>query len=181
MNLFSLVNLFYSDFLKKNRNKGLLVIFFLVTIIYFCIETIGISYIINQVMKKPDYKLIISSIVLLLSLVIFNALRNLLENIVSVKLRTSSRVKFLNGIIDRFHESYKDVKIGDTVSRIMSVTLEFAFGFNLFIKILFPRIVTMIICCVAIFFINKTLSIILGFTHLTTSPLFLSLKYQYPI
>lgn len=161
MNLLSLVNLFYSDFLKKNRNKGLLVLFLLVTIIYFCFEVIGISYIVQQLMKKPDYKLIINSIVLLLSLVIFNALRSFLENIVSVKLRISSRVKFLNGIIDRFNESYKDIKIGDTVSRIMAVTLDFAFGFNLFIKIMIPRIVTMIICCTAIFFINKALSIIL--------------------
>ena len=157
MNIFKLINLFSSDFIKSN--KKYLILFFIITIIYFCIEIIGISYLINQVLKTPNYQLIFTSIVILISLCLFNVMKGFLENLISSKLRCSSRIKLLNGVIDRFKESYKDVKIGDTVTRIMSVTLEFVFGFNLFIKIILPRVITMTICCVAIFLVHKVLSI----------------------
>lgn len=157
MNIFKLIHLFSSDFIKSN--KKYLILFFIITIIYFCIEIIGISYIINQVLKTPNYQLIFTSIVILISLCLFNVMKGFLENLISSKLRCSSRIKLLNGVIDRFKESYKDVKIGDTVTRIMSVTLEFVFGFNLFIKIILPRVITMTICCVAIFLVHKVLSI----------------------
>lgn len=157
MNIFKLIHLFSSDFIKNN--KKYLILFFIITIIYFCIEIIGISYLINQVLKTPNYQLIFTSIVILISLCLFNVMKGFLENLISSKLRCSSRIKLLNGVIDRFKESYKDVKIGDTVTRIMSVTLEFVFGFNLFIKIILPRVITMTICCVAIFLVHKVLSI----------------------
>lgn len=157
MNIFKLIHLFSSDFIKNN--KKYLILFFIITIIYFCIEIIGISYLINQVLKTPNYQLVFTSIVILISLCLFNVMKGFLENLISSKLRCSSRIKLLNGVIDRFKESYKDVKIGDTVTRIMSVTLEFVFGFNLFIKIILPRVITMTICCVAIFLVHKVLSI----------------------
>ena len=156
MNVFKLIDLFSSEFLKNN--KFLVCIFFIITIIYFSIEVVGISYIINCVLKKPTLRVIIYSVILFISLCLFNYFKGLLENWMSMKIRESSRIKLLNGIIDRFNESYKDIKIGDTISRIMSTTLEYSFAFNLFIKTIFPRFLIMFICCVTIFFIDKYLS-----------------------
>lgn len=156
MNIFKLIDLYSSEFLKKNKLP--VCIFFIITIIYFSIEVIGISYIINSVLKKPTFIMIIYSVILFLFLCLFNYFKGLLENWMSMKIRESSRIKLLNGIIDRFNESYKDIKIGDTINRIMSSTLEYSFGFNLFIKTIFPRFLIMLICCITIFFIDKYLS-----------------------
>lgn len=156
MNVFKLIDLYSSEFLKKNKLP--VCTFFIITIIYFSLEVVGISYVINSVLKKPTSIIIICSVILFLLLCFFNYLKGLLENWMSMKIRESSRIKFLNGIIDRFNESYKDIKIGDTINRILSSTLEYSFGFNLFIKTIFPKFLIMFICCVTIFFIDKYLS-----------------------
>ena len=78
MNVFKLIDLFSSEFLKNN--KFLVCIFFIIIIIYFSIEVVGISYMINSVLKKPTSQVIICSVILFISLCLFNYFKGLLEN-----------------------------------------------------------------------------------------------------
>jgi len=161
LNLFKLVDLYSAEFIKKHKNT--LLFYFIITLIYYVVEVVGISYIINK-LKTADnnnQKLIIISAIVLISLVGINYVKGLSENKIVSNINSISRQKFLKGIIDRYKESYKDIQIGNVISRILNVTLEYRFGFILFMKVIFPSIIVLLICIIIIFQLHKNVAFLL--------------------
>ena len=137
---------------------SIILFYFCITIIYYIVEVVGISYIINKLKSENNQKLIIISVIVLISLVVINYVKGISENKIVSNINTISRQKFSKGIIDRYKESYKDIQIGNVISRILVATLEYRFGFVLFMKVIFPSILVLLICIIIIFQLNTHLA-----------------------
>ena len=158
MDIFKSVNLYSSGFIKDS--KKLLILYFFTSIIYYILEVMGISYIVTN-LNKVNKALIIRSVIILILLVVINYTKGLSGNMISSGINSYSRQKFLKAIIDKYKESFKDIRIGNFISRIFLVTLEYRFGFILFLKVIFPSILVMIICTAVIYKTDKNISLIL--------------------
>ena len=148
MNIVKLFNLYGSTFIKENRLN--LILFILITVFYFTIEVVGISYIVNQGFNNPNYLIIIYSAFILVFMCLLNYLKGIFENRIGCESRKHSRIKLFTSIIDRFKLSYQDIRVGDILNRIVCSTLEFSFAINAFTKGILPRILIMLICSVTI-------------------------------
>jgi ABC-type multidrug transport system fused ATPase/permease subunit len=158
MNVVDMVNLYSGGFLSKNFI--LILFYFVVTILYYLLEVGGITYIISN-LNSLNRKIMIISFLLLSLLVSINYLKGISENKISSGINSYSRQKIFNGIIERYKESYTDIKIGNVISRVFATTLEFRFGFILFMKVIFPTLLVLLICSIIIFKINKNIGFIL--------------------
>lgn len=158
MKLINMIKLYSDEFLKNN--KYLIFLYFILTISYYFVEVGGITYIISN-LNSINKNIVIISIVILSSLVILNYIKGVTENKISSGINSYSRQKILNGIIERYKESYTDIKIGNVISRVFSATLEFRFGFILFMKVIFPTFLVLLITSSVIFKLNKSIGILL--------------------
>ena len=153
-----MINLYSDGFLEKNLY---LIIFYLfMTIFYYLIEVGGITYVVSN-LSNINKNIIIKSLILLSLLVSINYFKGLSENKISSGINAYSRQKILNGIIERYKESYTDIKIGNVISRVFASTLEFRFGFILFMKVIFPTLLVLLICSTFIYRVNKNIGVIL--------------------
>ena len=145
MKINEMVNLYSGGFLSQH--KTLIFFYFSLTIIYYILEVVGITYVISN-LTSINKKILLISVLVLSLLVIINFLKGISENKISSGINAYSRQKIFNGIIEKYKESYTDIKIGNVISRVFAATLEFRFGFILFMKVIFPTLLVLLICSI---------------------------------
>ena len=128
MNIIELIDVYTSNFVKEQGT--LLLSYTLITIIYYLVEVVGISYIVNNLKDKKTYKRLkkVSLVILLCELYFYI---KVVENKLSSALSLNSRQNYLLALlIDT--RSYKDIKIGGVVTRIYNITYDFRLVFLIF-------------------------------------------------
>lgn len=159
MKLINLLDLYSGNYIKNN--KLFLFGFVIFTFIYYCLEVIGIGYILSQLSNKINKKFLIYFISLSLILVVLTYIRGLLESKLSADITTFSRKKLFQALLKRYNTSFQDVNIGDSINRIFAVTLEFRFGFVDFFKMTLPSVFIMLLTASVILKLNFNIGILL--------------------
>ena len=159
MKLINLLDLYSGNYIKNN--KLFLFSFVIFTFIYYCLEVIGIGYILSQLSNKIDKKFLIYFISLSVILVVLTYIRGLLESKLSADITTFSRKKLFQALLKRYNTSFQDINIGDSINRIFAVTLEFRFGFIDFFKMTLPSVFIMLLTASVILKLNFNIGILL--------------------
>ena len=161
MSVYNTIQLFYDDYI--NKNKKYVYSYLIALIIFSIIETLGLSYLLNKITpEKKDLKYLYYLIIYFIIIIIVNHIINSLTNKILSDITDNSRTKFFHAIINKYSSSYKDIKIGDVINRIINSTLELKFFIlDLFTQII-PNIIVML-CIVIIIFvlISKKIALIL--------------------
>ena len=167
MNIIELIDVYTSNFVKEQGT--LLLSYTLITIIYYLVEVVGISYIVNNLKDKKTYKRLKKvSLVILLCVAIFFYIKGMVENKLSSALSLNSRQKLFTSIIDRYKESYKDIKIGGVVTRIYNITYDFRLAILNFLKYIFPTMLVLLISVALVFRVDKKVGYLLAACLFTT-------------
>ena len=155
------INLYYSNYIKNNKNK--LIYFFSAAIFFSIIQTLGITFLLNKITPNKKDRIYIYLLILYFLLIIFiNHLINNYTNIIASEATKDSRSIFLKEIINKYSNSYKDIKIGDYVNRIMSSTLEIKFFLLDVITLVIPEFTILCVIVILFLFIDYKISILLG-------------------
>lgn len=157
-----IIKLFIGDYISNNKNKMFILLF--LTILYYILEVVCGSFLLQKIIsnyKDKNIYILYLSCIILIFICIFNYLRGFFENIVISDINFSCRDKFFKAIINKYSESYKDVKIGDLLMRIVSATMEFRYGFSILLKNIFPMCLILLFSIFYIFSIDKYISLIL--------------------
>ena len=155
------INLYYSNYIKNNKNK--LIYFFSAAIFFSIIQTLGITFLLNKITPNKKDRIYIYLLILYFLFIIFiNHLINNYTNIIASEATKDSRSIFLKEIINKYSNSYKDIKIGDYVNRIMSSTLEIKFFLLDVITLVIPEFTILCVIVILFLFIDYKISILLG-------------------
>lgn len=155
------INLYYSNYIKNNKNK--LIYFFVTAIFFSIIQTLGLTFLLNKITPNKKDRIYIYLLILYFIFIIFiNHLINRYTNIIASEATKDSRSIFLKEIINKYSNSYKDIKIGDYVNRIMSSTLEIKFFLLDVITLVIPELTVLCIIVILFLFIDYKISILLG-------------------
>jgi ABC-type multidrug transport system fused ATPase/permease subunit len=161
MNLIQTIKLYFGNYIKEN--KVYIISYFIALIIFSIVETFGISYLLNKITpSKKDIKYFYYLILYFIIIIIVNHIINYLTNYISTDATQNSRTYFFQTIINKYSSSYKDIKIGDIINRIMNSTLEMKFFLLELGTQTIPQIIVMFSIVGIIFFsVNKILALIL--------------------
>ena len=162
------LKLFAYEYFNKNKFKILL--FILITVIYYLIEVLGISYILDNLFTKSN-NLIYLSLFVFISLIILTYIRSRLQNTIEEEISSKNRIKYLNKILDRYSESFKDIKIGNTINRILIVTLEFSLGLVILMKNILPQLLIMTISVIYLMKLNISIGSVILICFLNIIPI----------
>jgi len=155
------INLYYSNYIKNNKNK--LIYYFTAAIFFSIIQTLGLTFLLNKITPNKKDRIYIYLLILYFIFIIFiNHLINNYTNIIASEATKDSRSIFLKEIINKYSNSYKDIKIGDYVNRIMSSTLEIKFFLLDVITLVIPELTILCVIVILFLFIDYKISILLG-------------------
>ena len=155
------INLYYSNYIKNNKNK--LIYYFIIAIFFSIIQTLGITFLLNKITPNKKDRIYIYLLILYFLLIIFiNHLINNYTNIIASEATKDSRSIFLKEIINKYSNSYKDIKIGDYVNRIMISTTEIKFVVLDTLTLVLPELTILCVIVILFLFIDYKISILLG-------------------
>jgi len=155
------INLYYSNYIKNNKKK--LIYYFTIAIFFSIIQTLGITFLLNKITPNKKDRIYIYLLILYFIFIIYiNHLINNYTNIIASEATKDARSIFLKEIINKYSNSYKDIKIGDYVNRIMSSTLEIKFFVLETITMVIPEFTVLCVIIVLFLFIDYKISILLG-------------------
>jgi len=155
------INLYYSNYIKNNKKK--LIYYFTIAIFFSIIQTLGITFLLNKITPNKKDRIYIYLLILYFIFIIYiNHLINNYTNIIASEATKDARSIFLKEIINKYSNSYKDIKIGDYVNRIMSSTLEIKFFVLDTITMVIPEFTVLCVIIVLFLFIDYKISILLG-------------------
>lgn len=161
MSIIQTIKLYYGNYIIEN--KVYIYSYFIALIIFSIVETFGISYLLNKITpSKKDIKYFYYLIIYFIIIIIVNHIINTLTNYISSDATEDSRTYFFQAIINKYSSSYKDIKIGDVINRIMNSTLEMKFFLLELGTQTIPQIIVMFsIVGIIFFYINKGLALVL--------------------
>ena len=154
------VNLYYSNYIKNNKRK--LIFYFIMTVFFSITQTIGIVFLLNKISpNKKDFIYLYLFIFYFIFIIFLNHIINNYTNEITSDATSDSRSIFLKEIINKYSNSYKDIKIGDYVNRIMNSTLEIKFFMLDMITLVIPELTVLILIIFIFLFIDYKISIAL--------------------
>lgn len=165
-----------SNFINKNRNKVFLYI--LLTLIIFTFQSIGLPITLGKLLKLlTNYKYFklslknennlelfkVAAIFLILWLIILilGAIKNNLEKDLIPKYLGYLRNMLFNSIIKKYSDKYDDIKIGDTLGRILDISRNMKDCFQMVIVTILPQLIAILIISISLLFIDFRLGIII--------------------
>jgi ABC-type multidrug transport system fused ATPase/permease subunit len=155
------INLYYSNYIKNNKNK--LIYYFITAIIFSIIQTLGITFLLNKITPNKKDRIYIYLLILYFLFIIYaNHLINKYTSIIASEATKDSRSIFLKEIINKYSNSYKDIKIGDYVNRIMISTTEIKFVVLDVLTLVIPELTILCVIVILFLFIDYKISILLA-------------------
>jgi len=159
-NILDTLDLYYSDFYKKKKNKVFLVLSLVVSVLFAILQSIGIPTLLSNIREGSSMLALYRLCILFIFLNIIFYFKGYFEINLSNNMNKSSRIKFFNAIINKYSESFRDIDIGNYVTRIMNATSELSRFTTLALRTILPLILIMVIISGYMFFINRWLSFI---------------------
>jgi ABC-type multidrug transport system fused ATPase/permease subunit len=179
-----IINYLITKFFENNKAK---VIFYIVLVLFiFTMQSVGVPILFGNLFKQlnvdkttpfkftdvPKYlksesarRTILILIVIWFFMMVFNYFKNMIECNLVPRYMSYLRGTLFDTIIDKYSDKYEDIKIGDTLGRIMDISRNMKDCFQLLVTSIFPQSIAIIIIACFLCFYNKKLGLmILGLT-----------------
>lgn len=150
MNVFNTLSLYFSDYFRHSQNKLKLILFVIASAAFAIGESIILPRTISLLAENKTFIYIKYLIILFIIMICVGMVRNYLEITIINTMTESSRAKFFTAIVKKYKENYKDIEIGNYVSRIISATRSLKEFTQNVIRRLFPY--TLILVCIVTYF-----------------------------
>jgi ABC-type multidrug transport system fused ATPase/permease subunit len=159
--MIDLFNLFMGDYYEKNKSYmwGLIVI----SLLFIISESILAPYFISNILNnlKNYEKYLLYAFILYVIIFVLFYFKKKYEKDIFADLITKPREQLFSGIIDKYSENYKSLKMGTTTAKINNITIEFRNCFyNLIIDIL-PNICVLFLISCVLFYFNTNIGLLL--------------------
>ena len=161
--MIEMINCYMKEYLDGN-NKIKLLFFIILSIIYYFFEVFGIITIFNQlsnINKNNIKQFFIYVIVFFIVFSLFSFYKNKFETSIQSNNLSKNRIFYINSLYDYIYENYKDMKIGNTITRIFTITSQWNELFGLFFNSLLPTIIILTFVSGYIFYLNKNYGLII--------------------
>ena len=156
-------NIYFSDYFKNN--KIIINIFIILTILHYMLETFGLififDYIININSNKNKNKYLFYIFVFAIIFTTISYIKNRLEVVITTESLKLNRNKYINSLYDYIGENFKNIKIGSTITRILTVSSQWSDTFTLFFGFILPTFIILISIICILFYINKGIGLIM--------------------
>ena len=119
--MIEIINCYMKEYLIGN-NKKKLIFFIILSILYYFFEVFGIITIFNQltnINKNNIKQFFIYIILFFIIFIIFSFYKNKFETSIQSNNLSKNRIFYINSLYDYIYENYKDIKIGNTITRII--------------------------------------------------------------
>ena len=159
--MIDLFNLFMGTYYEENKSYiwGLIIISLLFIISESIIAPYFISNILNNLKNYEKY-LLYAFILYVIVFVLFYLKKKYEKDIFS-DLITKPRERLYSGIIDKYSENYKSLKMGNTTSKINNITNEFKNFYQFLIIDILPNITVLFLIACVLSYINLNIGLIL--------------------
>jgi len=159
--MIDLFNLFMGDYYEKNKSFtwGLIII----SLLFIISESILAPYFISNILinLKNYEKYLLYAFILYVIIFVLFYFKKKYEKDIFADLITKPREQLFSGIIDKYSENYKSLKMGTTTAKINNITIEFRNCFyNLIIDIL-PNICALFLISCVLFYFNTNIGLLL--------------------
>lgn len=153
------------NYLQKNKVK--ITLYIILVLMLFSFQSLGVPILISNLFKHLNkeknfnfnisslvsyfkeeisyQKIIILLIVIWIFILIFNIFKNQIEKDIIPRYLGYLRNLLFESIINKYSDRYDDIKIGDTLGRILDVSRNMKDCFQMIIVNIFPQIVALII------------------------------------
>lgn len=159
--MIDLFNLFMGEYYSKNK---IMIIFLIVISLLFIIsESILAPYFISQILNnlKNYKKYFLHALILYIIIFILFYVKKKNEKDLFSDLITIPRERLYTGIIDKYSENYKSLKMGNTTSKINNITNEFRNYYQFLIVDVLPNIVVMFLLSCVMCYLNLNIGLVL--------------------
>ena len=159
--MIDLFNLFMGTYYEENKSNIWSLI--IVSLLFIISESILAPYFISNILnnlKNVQYYLLYAFILYIIIFVLFYFKKKYEKDIFS-DLITKPRERLYSGIIDKYSENYKSLKMGSTTSKINNITNEFRNLYQFLIIDIFPNIVVLFLIAIVLCYLNMNIGLLL--------------------
>ena len=159
--MIDLFNLFMGTYYEENKSNIWILI--IVSLLFIISESILAPYFISNILnnlKNYQNYLLYAFILYIIIFVLFYFKKKYEKDIFS-DLITKPRERLYSGIIDKYSENYKSLKMGSTTSKINNITNEFRNLYQFLIIDIFPNIVVLFLIASVLCYLNMNIGLLL--------------------
>ena len=159
--MIDLFNLFMGTYYEENKSNIWILI--IVSLLFIISESILAPYFISNILnnlKNYQNYLLYAFILYIIIFVLFYFKKKYEKDIFS-DLITKPRERLYSGIIDKYSENYKSLKMGSTTSKINNITNEFRNLYQFLIIDIFPNIVVLFLIAIVLCYLNMNIGLLL--------------------
>lgn len=175
-----IINYLITNFFKNNKTK--IILYVILVMFIFTMQSVGVPILFGNLFKQlnvdkanqfkfaeiPKYfkgesarRTILILIIIWFFIMLFNYLKNMLECNLVPRYMSYLRETLFSTIIDKYSDKYEDIKIGDTLGRIMDISRNMKDCFQLLVTSIFPQLLAIAIIAIFLCGYNKKLGLMI--------------------